>query len=145
MKPIAKNRPFPVSYPTSGSIYLLFILGQGATITEEPSSPVHTAQRGESGSSELGSDLVVNLLMKISSSLEELKENSKSNFSLIESQLIKQNTILTQRNEILEQQRYIEQQRFEIEKQRFQLETAKAMKAEQDQGQGQSQPEQMSS
>ena len=142
MKPVAKNHPFPVSYPTSGSIYLLFLLGQGATITEEPSSPV--AQRGESGS-ELGSDLVVNLLMKISSSLEELKENSKSNFSLIESQLIKQNTILTQRNEILEQQRYIEQQRFEIEKQRFQLETAKAMKTEQDQGQGQSQPEQMSS
>ena len=112
------------------TVYLIYCTGQGATITEEPSSPI--GKRDKEGG-ELQSELVINLLMKISQSLEELKEQSKSNFSLIEGQLMKQNTILTQRNEILEQQRYIEEQRLEIEKRRFELESAKTSQSQETQ------------
>ena len=66
---------------------------------------------------------MVNLLVKISQNLEELKDQSRSNFTLIEEQLKEQNTILSQRNEILEQQRNIEKQRYELEMRRFEYES----------------------
>ena len=71
---------------------------------------------------ELQSQVAINLLMKISTCLEDLRQESRTSWTSLEEQLAKQNTIMDKRNDILEEQRKIEQQRFELEKRRFELE-----------------------
>ena len=90
--------------------------------TPQPGTQSTTTTSTSSNIPDLQAQVAINLLMKISSCLEDLRQESRNSWTSLEEQLIKQNTIMDKRNDILEEQRKIEQQRFELEKKRFELE-----------------------
>ena len=94
-------------------------------IAEQLGSPPQPASTTTTQLPDLQSQMAINLLMKISQSLEELRQESKTSLSSLEQHFIRSNAIMDQRNAILEKQREIEEKRFELEKKRFEMECEK--------------------